>query len=294
MPSQEHVHIITAGEDIAATYTASFRDYPGITRTYVFSDSTLYFRHADPEIEKSRFAVRNAISAAKNTSTSIAIPFSNEVISAPAYPAVRDTLTRIHREHPGARYTFDLSGGSKPLCMALLALAPWVNGEIRSAFDEKVPRPVPLPDLPSRAMLENPNYQTILAILLRCATQEKGTKKENTKGTPIPAQVSRQYLFGQLGSVYIPLRTKMVPQEDSSVQAATAKKSRAPVAAALTHGTFSDFMGALLAAGLVEETEVPENKREKFYRITIKGEFAFRFFSDPSTGTLVRMMLEQV
>jgi len=289
MPSQEHVHILTAGDDIAATYTASFRDYPGITRTYIFSDNTLYFRHADPEIENARFAVRNAISAAKNTSTSIGIPFSNEVISAPAYPAVRDTLTRIHREHPGARYTFDLSGGSKPLCMALLALAPWVNGEIRSAFDEKVPRPVPLPDRSVAPMLANPNYQTILAILLRCATHDK----VKTKGITCPAPVSRQYLFGQLGPVYIPLRTKTAVPGDTARQTATTKKGQAPAAAGLTHGTFSDFMSALLAAGLVEETEVPENKREKFYRITENGEMAFRFFSDPSTGTLVRMMLEQ-
>ena len=65
---------------------------------YVFSDSTIYLKHADPEIEKMRFAIRNAISAAKNTSTSIGIPFSNEVISAPAYPAVCDALTGIHRQ----------------------------------------------------------------------------------------------------------------------------------------------------------------------------------------------------
>ena len=237
MPSQEHVHIITAGDDIAATYTASFRDYPGITRTYVFSDSTIYLKHADPEIEKMRFAIRNAISAAKNTSTSIGIPFSNEVISAPAYPAVCDALTGIHRKHPGARYTFDLSGGSKPLCMALLALAPWVNGEIRSAFDEKILRSVPLPYLPARAMLANPNYQTILALLVKYG--------KNEKRSTTPAPVSRQYLYQQLWPLYVMARTR----KDSP--AATCKKGR-KAADELTQSTFSWFMTALEDAGLAE------------------------------------------
>jgi hypothetical protein len=277
MPSQEHVHIITAGDDIAATYTASFRDYPGITRTYVFSDSTLYFRHADPEIEKARLAVRNAISAAKNTSTSIGIPFSNEVISAPAYPAVRDTLTRIHREHPGARYTFDLSGGSKALCMALLALAPWVNGEIRLAFDEKVPRPVPLPDRSLTSVLSNPNYQSILALLVKYG-------KNEGKSTA-PAPVSRQYLYQQLWPLYVMARTRKDPP------AATYKKGR-KAADELTQPTFSGFMAALVDAGLTEEVSSGENRKEKYYRLTEMGGMAFRFGSDPDTNTLVKTVLE--
>ncbi|MFA6362072.1 hypothetical protein [Methanoregula sp.] len=277
MPSQEHVHIITAGDDIATTYTASFRDYPGITRTYVFSDNTLYFRHADPEIEKARFTVRNAISAAKNTSTSIGIPFSNEVISAPAYPAVRDALTRIHREHPGARYTFDLSGGSKPLCMALLALAPWVNGEIRSAFDERVPRSVPLPYLPARAMLANPNYQTILALLVKHGRNEKKTT------APVP--VSRQYLYQQLWPLYVMARARKDPP------AAIYKKGR-KAADELTQPTFSGFMVALVDAGLTEEVSSGENRKEKYYRLTEMGGMAFRFGSDPATNTLVKTVLE--
>jgi hypothetical protein len=277
MPSQEHVHIITAGDDIAATYTASFRDYPGITRTYVFSDNTLYFRHADPEIEKARFVVRNAISAAKNTSTSIGIPFSNEVISAPAYPAVRDTLTRIHREHPGARYTFDLSDGSKSLCMALLALAPWVNGEIRSAFDEKVPRPVPLPDRSPASMLANPNYQTILALLVKYG-------KNEGKSTA-PAPVSRQYIYQQLWPLYTRVRTQNGPP------AATYKKGR-KAADELTQPTFSGFMTVLVEGGLTEEIRSSGNKKEKYYRLTEIGGMAFRFGSDPATNTLVKTVLE--
>ncbi|MFA5253332.1 MAG: hypothetical protein WC367_01515 [Methanoregula sp.] len=279
MPNAGHIHIITAGDKLPSTYTASFRDYPDITRTYVFTDNTVYYKHADPKIEKPRLAIRHAVSAAKDTSTSIGISFTNEVISAPVYSSVRDALTRIHREHPGARYTFDLSGGSKALSLALLALAPWVNGEVRAAFDEKVLTPVPLPGHSPTAILANPNYQTILALLVKYG--------RNDGKSTIPAPVSRQYLYDQLWPLYVMARKRNVPP------AATYKKGR-KAADELTQGTFSGFMSALVDTGLAEEIRPDDGRREKSYRITEKGEMAFRFGSDPATNTLVKTVLESL
>jgi len=277
MPYQGHIHIITAGENLPATYTASFRDYPGITRAYVFTDSIVFHKHADPGIEKARQAIRSAISTSKNTSTALGIPFYDEVIFPPAYDSVRNALTRIHRQYPLARYTFDCAGGSPALGMALLALAPWVGGEVRAAFDEKVMRAVPIPDLPARALLENPNYQTILALLVKHG--------KNEKKTTAPVPVSRQYLFQQLWPLYVMARAKKDPP------AATYTKGRT-AADELTQSTFSWFMAALEKAGFAEVVSPEENRKEKFYRITEKGERAFRFGSDPATNTLVKTVLE--
>jgi len=161
--------------------------------------------------------------------------------------------------------------------MALLALAPWVNGEIRSAFDEKVPRSVPLPDLPARAMLANPNYQTILALLVKHGRNERKTT------APVP--VSRQYIYQQLWPLYVMARAKKDPP------AATYKKGR-KAADELTQPTFSGFMAALVDAGLTEEVSSGENRKEKYYRLTEMGGMAFRFGSDPATNTLVKTVLE--
>ena len=38
----EHIHIITAGENIHTAYPAAFRILPTITRTYVFADGEVY------------------------------------------------------------------------------------------------------------------------------------------------------------------------------------------------------------------------------------------------------------
>ncbi|MFA5236744.1 MAG: hypothetical protein WC362_02685 [Methanoregula sp.] len=277
MASQEHIHILTAGEKFPAAYTASFRDFPGITRAYVFTDSILFNKHADPDAEKERLAIRNAISAAKNTSTVLGIPFHDEIIFPPAYLFVRDVLARVHCEHPGARYTFDLAGGSQALCMAVLALAPWVGGGVRAVFDENVLRPVPLPDQSTTSMLANPNYQTILALLVKHG--------KNEKKTTAPVPVSRQYLYDQLWPLYVMVRAKKDPP------AATYKKGRT-AADELTQSTFSWFMTALEDAGLAESVSREGNRKEKFYRITEKGEMAFRFGSDPATSTLVKTVME--
>jgi hypothetical protein len=280
----EHIHIITAGEHIHTAYPAAFRILPTITRTYVLVDSVNHEKSLNPEIEKSRQAVNNAVSAVKQIALSLSIPFSYELIHPPTYPSVRDTLAKIHREFPGARFTFDLSGGSKSLCVSLLAMSLLVDGEVYSSFDEKAVRNVPLPDRSVRSLLENPNNQTILAILLR-------TGKEG--GKPVKeGWVARQYIFKQLWSVYKPSRTKKPKPADPLVKPVMYKHGRKP-AANMTHPTFSGFMAALRESGLIDEESSPTNRREKVYRITDRGEIAFRFFSDPATSTLVRSQLEK-
>jgi DNA-binding transcriptional ArsR family regulator len=161
--------------------------------------------------------------------------------------------------------------------MALFAVAPWVNGEIRSAFDEKVPRPVPLPDRSLASMLANPNYQTILALLVKYG-------KNEGKSTA-PAPVSRQYIYKQLWPLYTMVRTR------NDLPAATYKKGR-KAADELTQPTFSGFMAALVDAGLAKEVRSGENRKEKYYRLTETGGMAFRFGSDPATNTLVKTVLE--
>jgi len=281
----EHVHIISAGEKIAIAYPAMFRELPGISRTYIFADSTVYEISSNPATEKERVAIRNAVTAVKEVSASLSIPFSRELIFPPAYASVRDTLTKIHREFPRARYTFDLSGGSTPLCTALLSFGPWLGAQVYSAFDEKTPRNVPLPERSVRSMMENPNYPAILALLLR--------PKQKDAIPGMHEWTSRDYIYKQLWPHYVPSRTKKAKPGDPPKPVVHYKKGRKP-AAELSHGTLSTLMRTLEEAGLVDERVSEGTKREKSYRITDSGEIAFRFFADPATNTLVRTGLQKV
>lgn len=282
MPSGTHVHIISAGEHIAAAYPVMIRALPTITHTYVLADSEVYDHVKDPVKEQPRVAVRDAVTAVKDLSASLAIPFSREIVFSPIYPSVHTILTKIHNEHRDARFTFDLSGGSKELCMTLLASAPWLGAEVFASFDEKTPRSVPLPERSVKGMMENPNYQTILALLLRTAAKSGGLDRTWT---------AREYIFGQLRSRYVPTRTKRGEPGDSVLPAARNKPVKKSVSE-LTHGTLSTLLRTLEEAGLVVERVSADSKREKQYRISDRGEMAFQFFAKPETSTLVRTVLE--
>lgn len=290
MDRTEHVHIISAGEKIAIAYPAMFRELPFISRTMVFTDSRVHDGSSDPATDRHRLAVRNAISAVQEISPSLSIPFTRVMIFPPAYGSVRSALAKIRREYPDARFTFDLSGGSKELCLALLAFAPWLGGEVYAAFDEKTARRVPLPDRTTGSLLASPNHQTILAILLNRGVMKKGTA--GGTGPAVPAVwVPRQYLYKQLWSAYVPSRTKKEKPGDPKKPVVQHTMGRKP-AAELSHQTFSGFMGMLCDAGLVEEEFAPASRKEKSYRITEAGEIAFRFYADPATSSLVKSMLE--
>lgn len=274
-----HVHIISAGENIHTAFPAILRQFPGITRTYVIADGATYGTSQNPQIEKERAATRHAVESVKELSSSLSIPFARETVFAPVFSSARTVLTKIRRENKRARFTLDLSGGPKEMCMALFSVAPWLGGEVWNSFDGKIPQRVPVPDRDIRAMMANVNYQTILAVLLR--------NRPVPAGPEVPF-VPRQYLFKQVWPYYIRLRERK-PVEGAPV--VTGKRGRKP-ANDLSQATFSWFMATLTGAGLAEEIRDRRSRRETAYRITADGEMAFRFFADPATNSIVKMMLD--
>jgi hypothetical protein len=281
MPSGEHVHIISAGDRIHIAYPVAFRTLPSITRICVIADEEVYGVISKiPEIERPRQAVRSAVSAAKEISASLSIPFSYEIARHPVYPSVRTILTRLHRKNPRARFTFDLTGGSKELCLALMSFAPWLGGEVFSALDEKAARDIPLPDRSLRALMANPNYQTILGVLLR--------KKKTGKGDPELTWFSRSFLFRQVWPYYTRSRVRKPKAGDPVIHYRNGRKP----ANNLSQATFSSFIANLRNAGFIEEQQDADNRKEKAYRITESGQTAFRFYADPTTSSDVKTILE--
>jgi hypothetical protein len=118
----------------------------------------------------------------------------------------------------------------------------------------------------------------------------RGAEPDATGAVPAP-WVSRQYLYGQLVSHYVPSRLTKEKAGYGDPTKPVTREKKAP-ATELSHATFSGFMRTLRDAGLVEEHYAPGSRKEKSYRITDAGEIAFRFFSDPATSSLVRSRLE--
>ena len=142
-----------------------FRELPGISRTIVFTDSIVHEGSSDPVTDKdrSRFGMPSQQCRRSRHRSRYPSPGSDPSASVCFCP---DSACEDPPRYPYARFTFDLSGGSKELCLALFAFAPWLGGEVYAAFDEKTARTVPLPDRTISSLLANPNHQQILAILL--------------------------------------------------------------------------------------------------------------------------------
>ena len=283
MDSREHVHVISAGDTIHLAYPAIFRLLPGISHTYVLAGNEVYTISSDPVAEKGRIAVRGSVDGVKEICHSLGIPIERSIVFPPVYPSVRTLLTGIHRKHPGARYTFDLSGGEKDLCMALFTVAPWVGAEIYSAFDGKVPQRVPVPDVSVTGIMANPNYATILSVLIR-RRRLAGPGNDDLL-------VPRSYLFQQVWPLYLRSRARKAAPAQPGAPVVRYKRGHKP-ANNLSQQTFSTFLATLRKAGFIEEGMEAGNWKEKAYRITELGETAFRFYADPSLSSSVKQELE--
>lgn len=280
MPPGDHVHIISAGESVQTAFAAILRTLPGITRTYVIASGEPCGTVSNPETEKQRVATLAAVEDVKTICGSLAIPYSREMVFSPTIPSVRTALAKIRRENPHARFTFGLSGGPKPLCMALFAFAPWLGGEVYASFEGKAPQNLVQPGRDISEMLRNVNYQTILAVLLR--------NRPVPPGPEIP-YTPRDYLFSQVWPYYVRMRARKPKAGEPEVKY---KRGRKP-ANDLSQATFSWFMKTLVGAGLVEERPPDKNRKENAYRITENGITAFRFFADPGANSVVKEMSDR-
>ena len=272
MVRQEHVHIISAGEKIHKVYPAAIRDLSDITHTFVFADTELYTNstHDDERTKAYKTAARDAVTAVKNLSASLKIPASLVYIDPPTDVSVRNAILKIKMEHPDAKFSFNLSAGSKDISVALFAVSLWLGGDVYYAFGERNGEgsivKIPVPKMSSGTFMANPNYVRILSILHRTPGKQE----------VLPRVLPRQYIFIQLESFYVPVRKKGVKVETSATKTDlnTGKRAVIPV---LSQGTFSNILTLMKALDLVREVPGPDNNRkEKYYSITPSGELVLQ------------------
>jgi len=255
MDPQEHIHIISAGERIHTTYPAVLSDLRTVTHTFIFAEKEVYTNSARDDNKKRAWkcAIREAIDEVNAISISRNITCALVRIDAATFDAIRDPVLGIFSEHPDARYSFDVSAGSKRLSLGLFSMALWVEGDSYYAFGNSPSRRVPVPTLPSKNLPANPHYLVILTILFR--SQEHG--KEEI------ALVPRETLFNETKVWQVPVRT------------ADGESSRQE----LSPAAFSRLLSTLAGWNLIREETDPENVVEKLYSLTPDGELALFVYS---------------
>ena len=250
MDPKEHIHIISAGEKIHEAYPAALRDLRTITHTFVFAEKEVYTNSARDDTKKRMWkcAIRDAINEVNAISLSRNIACALVCIDAATFDAIRDPVLGIFSDHPDARYSFDISAGSKRLSLGLFSMSLWVEGDAWYAFGNSPIRRVPVPVFPPKNLPANPYYLVILTILFRGLKTGKQTK------TLVP----KETLFNETKTWQIPA---------FEYREGTGRPD-------LSETIFSRLLSTLIGWNLIEEDSDPENGREKLYGITPDGELA--------------------
>jgi hypothetical protein len=255
MDPQEHIHIISAGDRIHLTYPAVLVDLPTITHTYIFAEREVYTNSPRDDTQKQAWksAIRDAIERVNTHSLSRNISCALVFTDSASFDAIRDPVLSILQEHPDARYTFDISAGSKRLSLGLFSMSLWLEGEAYYAFSNSPSRKVPVPTPPVKSLPANPLYLVILTILFR-------NKEDGKKGITL---MPEKTLFNETKACQIPVR-------DSLGNAGTRE---------LTPEIFSRIISSLVGWGLIWEETEPGREHGKLYSLTSDGELALFVYS---------------
>jgi len=255
MDPQEHMHIISAGERIHKTYPAVLRELGTVTHTFIFAEKEVYTSSVWDSAQKRLWkgTIRDAIDEVNIISRASNISCELVAIDAATFDAIRDTVVRIFGDHPSARFSFDISAGSKRLSLGLFSMSLWIEGDAHYAFGNSPSRRVPVPMLPVRDLMANRYHLVILTILFRGPA---GGKEEKTL-------VPEETLFNETTAWQIPVRHTEGELADHWLSSAA----------------FSRIIAALIEWNLIREESEPGNISGKLYRITPEGELALFVYS---------------
>lgn len=248
-----HLHIISAGEHIHDTFSTTLRNLVGITHVGVVVEENIFSDlPGDPEYLKLvKPKIRDSIEKVKHSCETISVEFNEIRIPDTSLTSVRDAILSTVGNISDARFSFNLSGGTKMLSLSLFAMAIWLDGEIYLTPDTEKLESIAIPKMHLTDIQKNPNHIQALRIL--------GEKSKDA--SPRISQASwmaGKDLSQSLMHTFQPVQFT----GDKSIK-------RTP-----NRGTITKILAPLEDWGLIEERIRPGNKREKEYRLTRDGAFA--------------------
>ncbi len=244
---KEHTHFISAGESIGSTFKKTIKDsgYP-ITRVVVIvEEDILIEKKEDDENRKNiKKKIQDAINEVSHLCKDFEIEFElkeiPQISSNLSLNNVRDSVLEILKGYPGSKYYFNISGGGKILSIGLFLMSLWVEGISYHVDRLNHFQKLSVPKIHVKDVSKNPNYVHIMEIISKSSRR------------PIP----RKELLGKF-------KAKKLGKKNS-----TEKEFG---------GTLTKHVANLIDWGLVKESFVKGNKKEKEYDLTDDGVFALNF-----------------
>lgn len=244
-PQKEHIHFISAGESIGSTFKKTIKDsgYPITRAVVIVEDDILIEKNEDDDDRKKiKRKIRDAINEVKYICEYFEIDFKlkeiPQISSNLSLNNVRDSVLEILEIYPGSKYYFNISGGGKILSIGLFLMSLWVEGVSYHVDRLNHFQKLSVPKMHIKDMSKNPNYVYIMEII------SKSSRKP----------ISRKELLGKF----------------------KAKKGGDKTEKEFG-GILTKHVANLTYWGLVKETFVKGNKKEKEYDLTDDGIFALNF-----------------
>lgn len=250
---RDHVLVISPGTDLPALLASALTEPGAVTHTVVLTEGPLVTdRTGEMTTERAaKVAIRTGITRAHDLALSLGIPAEHRTLDPVRVDTVCTAIMDLAAQHPVARFSFVVSGGSAPLTLGIFRMAAWLEGEVYYASPKAVLTRLTVPKMSGSELAANPNYEALLTLL-----HKKLVVPGKIWGVP------RDELFQAMEDMYVPVRAR------------EGRGSRPE----LTLGNFSQIMATLVSWGLIAEQAAPGNARSKVYAITADGELAFSLF----------------
>lgn len=249
----ERIHIIASGANIGKTVHLAIKEEGHVSRIFVVveNDICVNSKTDTEDRKKIKLSIRAAIQDVKETSKRMKIIFDVIRIDSISIESVRDAVLSIFDKFPEAEYSFNISGGTKPLSNGLFLMSIWVGGKVyHTPTDDKIQR-LFIPKMHPRDISRNENLGQILNCFFSSIIE-----KEKDGG------IAGRNLFREMKTRYQPVRE-------------TGDKTTKRI---YSRGTLTKNLAELIEDGLITESNHPTSKKEKTYFITEDGKFALRFF----------------
>ena len=165
--SRKHILVISPGTDLPAILASALSDPGAVTHTVILAEGLLVTDRTGETTQEraAKVALRNGITRAHDLALSLGIPAKHRTLDPTTVDSVCSQVMDIAARHPGARFSFVLSGGTAPLALGLFRMAAWLDGDVYFASRKAVLKKLTVPKIPASALAANPNYEAILTLL---------------------------------------------------------------------------------------------------------------------------------
>jgi hypothetical protein len=254
MDAKEHIHFITSGEHIHETYPLVVKG-KDITRTYVIVERNIGTISPKQDVDPRDLnkKIQAAIEKVKTKSDEMDIAFELIQIESVTLESIRDAILEVYNKYPDARFSFNITGGTKLHSIGLFVMSVWLMGDVYYTPTKNSILKLAIPKMQIKELSGNPNYIEILKSL---------SPSPRAKDKNIARKVTRKDLFSEMKKRYKPVR---------DIGDRKTKRD-------LGSGTLTKLLANMLDWELIVEEFRPGSKKEKIYSIAPDGEFAVKFF----------------